>query len=141
MLNSGIQKYSNLLNRQTRACENFLNVDKCFFFFLKQQSQEYRYERRNPRHPEVGRARPPDLTQVKSKVGSKNSHYRRREPSKVKIFNDKDYMKVVKVCVNLYIIYHAMLIHTKHEDILIHPLLCCCLHIEAHFPWMFFSLK
>ena len=70
-------------------------------FFLQQQ-QEYRNERRNPRHPEVGRAKPPNLSEVRSKVGSKNSNFhRRREPNKVKIFNDKDYMKAVKVCTNV----------------------------------------
>ena len=77
---------------------NHLRKEDIFLFFL-QQEQEYRNERRNPRHPEVGRARPPNLSEVRSKVGSKNSNFhRRREPNKVKIFNDKDYMKAVKVC-------------------------------------------
>ena len=75
-----------------------LSLVKPIFSFLQQQ-QEYRNERRNPRHPEVGRAKPPNLSEVRSKVGSKNSNFhRRREPNKVKIFNDKDYMKAVKVC-------------------------------------------
>ena len=80
---------------------NHLRKEDIFLFFL-QQEQEYRNERRNPRHPEVGRARPPNLSEVRSKVGSKNSNFhRRREPNKVKIFNDKDYMKAVKVCMYL----------------------------------------
>ena len=79
-----------------------LNKPKTIFLFFLQQQQEYRNERRNPRHPEVGRAKPPNLSEVRSKVGSKNSNFhRRREPNKVKIFNDKDYMKAVKVCMYL----------------------------------------
>ena len=46
----------------------------------------------------MGRAKNPDFSKVKSKVGSKNENvHRRREPNKVKIFNDKNYMKAVKV--------------------------------------------
>ena len=46
----------------------------------------------------MGRAKNPDFSKVKSKVGSKNENFhRRREPNKVKIFNDKNYMKAVKV--------------------------------------------
>ena len=62
------------------------------------QKRDDYYDRRNPRHPEVGRARPPDLNNVRSKVSTKNNNFhRRREPNKVKIFNDRDYMKAVKV--------------------------------------------
>ena len=62
------------------------------------EEEEYSHIRRNPRHPEVGRAKGPDFSRVKAKVGSKNENFhRRREPNKVKIFNDKDYMKAVKV--------------------------------------------
>ena len=62
------------------------------------EEDEYSQIRRNPRHPEVGRAKGPDFSRVKAKVGSKNENFhRRREPNKVKIFNDKDYMKAVKV--------------------------------------------
>lgn len=66
-----------------------------------------RRERRNPRHPEVGRARAPDLINIRSKVGSKRSKGRQDDKQKdrrkdrnrggIKIFDDKAYLKAVKV--------------------------------------------
>jgi len=61
-----------------------------------------RRERRNPRHPEVGRARAPDLYNVRSKIRTKDCNGDRRRNNKpkggrVKIFNDTGYIKAVKV--------------------------------------------
>ena len=56
-----------------------------------------REARRNPRHPEVGRARAPDLSKIKPKTITKNSNYRRPQPNKVKVFDDKSYRKAANV--------------------------------------------
>ena len=54
-------------------------------------------ERRNPRHPEVGRARAPDLFNIRPRVGSKPVKKHVPPQSRVKIFDDKSYLKAVKV--------------------------------------------
>jgi len=59
----------------------------------KYDDEPPREPRRNPRHPEVGRARAPDLSNVKSKTVTKNHNYRRPQPNKVKVFDDKGYRK------------------------------------------------
>ena len=89
--------FSTTVHRTENSKLDTFTLSILIFIFHK-EPEDYRYERRNPRHPEVGRARPPNLSEVRSKVGSKNTNFhRRREPNKVKIFNDKDYMKAVKV--------------------------------------------
>ena len=56
-----------------------------------------RRDRRNPRHPVVGRARAPDLYNARSKIGSKDNKHHQPRGGRVKIFNDKSYLKAVKV--------------------------------------------
>ena len=55
-----------------------------------------RRERRNPRHPEVGRAPAPNFSKVTSKIGSRDRKHVPK-PSNVKIFNDTAYTKAAKV--------------------------------------------
>ena len=44
-----------------------------------------RRERRNPRHPEVGRAPAPDLTKVKSKIGSRDNRKHKPKGGRVQV--------------------------------------------------------
>ena len=55
-----------------------------------------RRERRNPRHPEVGRAPAPNFSNVTSKIGSRDRKHVPKQ-SNVKIFNDTAYIKAAKV--------------------------------------------
>ena len=55
-----------------------------------------RRERRNPRHPEVGRAPAPNFANVTSKIGSRDRKHVPK-PSNVRIFNDTAYIKAAKV--------------------------------------------
>ena len=82
-------------------------------FLLQKKRNPHPYDdppreaRRNPRHPEVGRARAPDLTKVKPRTNTKNSNYRRpNQASKVKVFDDKNYRKAANVSY-MQIIYNT----------------------------------
>ncbi len=55
-----------------------------------------RRERRNPRHPEVGRSPAPNFANVTSKVGSRDRKHVPK-PSNVRIFNDTAYIKAARV--------------------------------------------
>merc|ERR1711915_1091753 len=46
--------------------------------------------------PQVGRAPPPNFENVKSKVGSRENRHYKPHANKVKIYDDKEYMRKVK---------------------------------------------
>ena len=81
-----------------KSLKKFREIDFHFHLQKKKYDDEPpREPRRNPRHPEVGRARAPDLSNVKSKTVTKNHNYRRPQPNKVKVFDDKSYRKAANV--------------------------------------------
>ncbi len=65
-----------------------------------------RAERRNPRHPQVGRARAPNINNVRSKISTRMSpreerrHRKRQDKGRrqrVQIFNDKEMGRAIRV--------------------------------------------
>ena len=108
-------------------------------FLLQKKRNPHPYDdppreaRRNPRHPEVGRARAPDLTKVKPRTNTKNSNYRRpNQASKVKVFDDKNYRKAANVSY-MQIIYNPQ--SPSNVNIVSH--VCVCLvYIPSKF-WFF----
>ncbi len=85
----------------TRGCQNaalkqnIACVDRLCSSFLTEIQILDRRERRNPRHPEVGRARAPDISGAGKRIDNKGR--RNRKGRRTKVFMDKGYLQATKV--------------------------------------------
>merc|ERR1719373_728882 len=62
----------------------------------EEEEEEIVPPRRNRWHPEVGRAPPPDLGNVRGRTKHYNTKYKPKSPRRVEIFNDKEYLKEMR---------------------------------------------